>query len=289
MKMLLPFLLAGAFLASCSKLNDNVAHLAENSTPQDSISQDSLAKTPIYGIDPYDDIMFYKYYIDAFVKCDTLMAWIGNRFVISDTNKFCITGDPDQQSILINITGSLVKNRANIYNSVIVYAGYDCTNDPCLNPVYEMHSKKVGDGAFDREILMRKKKSEVASVYTLKDIVITSDKSFGNHFPAGTDLSSFFYIIIDDIYATVRNNYVPESGVLPDNPDYDPDNPQTRRRFRMDEVNLEDYPYISADWTLFMHTRPENSGDYTFHIKATYTNGTILETDTNSIYVKGKI
>jgi len=285
MKKLLLILLAGIFafemITSCNKSDENIVFLDGNKETQDSIPKDTLPPAP----DPYWDgpWYYYKSYIDDFVKCDTLSVWYCKGGLnMDDANLFSIDPAPDRQSgMLIRVRGSIVKDPANSYH---VQVALEDEPYPVQQEEYDKYSKELGDTAFNKKLTENLKIPVVASLRTLKSVSITSDKSFGKDYPAGTDLSPLFYIIIDDIYATVKNKYVAVSGVLPSNAHYDKNYPQTTRRFRLNEVDLEDYPYISADWKLFLSPYPQLGTDYTLYIQATYTDGTVLETRVKKIF-----
>jgi hypothetical protein len=51
---------------------------------------------------------------------------------------------------------------------------------------------------------------------------------------------------------------------------------------------LEEYSFTEAEWRFFLDDKPDHTDTYTFHIKMTFTDGTVLENDAQPITIKGK-
>ncbi|NDV57999.1 hypothetical protein [Bacteroides sp. 519] len=240
-----------------------------------------------------------KSYIGAFIKCDSLKITHADGLVIDEENKLCYwLEDSSQENIVIGVNGqqpTCQKYPTNYFcqfpyigSTDILMSNGDNPNDPYyldIQAQYDKYIEEVGDTTYNKA----GGRGVIVSCVSIKNISITANKEFDKNYPANTDLSSFFLILFDDIYATIKNNYihVPESYTfcyLNHVPSID--NPESWRC--LSKTNLEDYLFTEAFWLLFLNRKPEKTDTYTFHIKITFADGTVLENDAPPIVIKGK-
>ncbi|WP_291528541.1 hypothetical protein [Bacteroides sp. UBA939] len=255
---------------------------------------------------------YLKSYIDMFIECDSLDIWSFGGMAIDDENKRYDIVDngssPEGIGISVNATYPAKdywsSYPTNIYYPVLLFESPNHLQINDDNPYYrhiqiqyDKYIEEVGDTTYNRMIGGRygNKKGVVITVFPLKEVVITADKSFGSDYPAGTDLSSLFRIIFDDVYATVHNGYMAAPGTYRYiatyySDEYFVNSPMSIRCLKLSEINLEDYPFTEARWDFFLEAKPEKTDTYTFHVKLTFTDGTVLEGDSRrgAIMVKGR-
>lgn len=237
---------------------------------------------------------FCKSYIDAFIKCDSLSFLSVDGVAIDKVNMRFYNVAKSQENILICVFGdepSRIRGATNVfcsekskyrpwYHEYPGHAFYDS-----IYAQYDKYIEMIGDTAYNKTLKLRWLR--VVCLSALKKVVITADKDFSDNFPAGTDLSPLFYIGFDDVYATVKNDYKTAPYTYQwDNTDSDIV-PISYRCLKLSEANLEEYPFIEPEWELCLDAKPEKTDNYTFHVKFTFADGTVLEGDAPAITVKG--
>jgi hypothetical protein len=255
---------------------------------------------------PYPDKeIYFKSYIKEFIKCDSLKLFSHSGYVLDKENKLYTHGvdETSLEGIIIAVSGRTPAKRnypANLFYDVdIINSAGLLPNGSTPDPYdldrktgYKKLTKEVGDTAYNRKIEYDKRLPLVVTISPVKKVIITADKSFGANFQSGTDLSSFFSIIFDDAYATIKNNYVQAPGTYRYDCEpytlYSADSPKSLRYLKLSDTNLEKYPFTEAAWDFFLESKPEHTDSYTFHVKITFTDGTVLEGDAPTIKVQGK-
>ena len=237
---------------------------------------------------------FCKSYIDTFIKCDSLSFLSTDGIAIDKINMRFYNVTKSQENILIYVSGDEPSNSGTTnvfcseesryrpwYHEYPGHAFYDS-----IYAQYDKYIEMIGDTAYNKTLELRWL-LRIVSLSALKKVVITANKDFNGKFPMGTDLSSLFYIGFDDVYATVKNGYktAPHTYQL----DYTDNDivPISYRCLKLSEANLEEYPFIEPQWGLCLDVKPEKTDNYTFHVKFTFADGTVLEGDAPAITVKG--
>lgn len=254
---------------------------------------------------------FCKSYTSLFIECDSLHIWCYGGLIVNKEDKTLFrTGDYNSsENVAIGINAQNPRRSqwgdhpTNIYYPVwgIGSTGYlmsngDDPNDPYYlerQAGYDKFIEEIGDTAYNKEFTFWEVGKHIALiVFPLKEVIVTANKSFGRDLPTGTNLNSLFYISFDDVYASIKNDYKPIADSYKhtyDGRKTDPDRrPESIRLLELSEANLEDYPFVQADWDLILHEKPERSDTYTFHIKMTFTDGTVLEEDSTPFMIKGR-
>lgn len=250
-----------------------------------------------YNYGPSPDATFYfKSYIKEFIKCDSLKLFSHSGYVLDKENKLYTHGvdETSLEGVVITASGEIPAKKnypTNIFYDVVNVSAPD-PYDLDRKTGYERLTKEVGDTTYNRKIFNYKRIPLVVTISPVKKVIITADKSFGADFQPGTDLSSFFSIIFDDAYATIKNNYVQAPGTYRYDCEpytlYSADSPKSLRYLKLSDTNLEKYPFTEAVWDFFLENKPEHTDSYTFHVKIIFTDGTVLEGDAQTIKVQGK-
>lgn len=264
---------------------------------------------------PTPDVLpsvYQKSYISMFIRCDSLDISSYGGITIDKERKIIYRNDiyTSSENIAINVDATKpAYNRysgypTNIYYPVpyigstdVLFSNGDNPNDHYYQERqtgYERYIEEVGDTVFDRTIRWSDFKPEViATCIPLKNVVITADKSFGSNLTPGVDLSPLFDIAFDDVHATIKSGYT----AAPDTYRYRPENyddkylkngPMSFRCISLFAANLEDYSFTKAQWEFYLTVKPERTDTYTFHVKLTFADGTVLEDDAPPVAVKGK-
>ncbi len=245
---------------------------------------------------------YFKSYIKEFIKCDSLQLYSNSGYIVDKENKLYYCGDRTSlEGIVIAASGKTPAKRSyptNIFYDIdIINSAGLLPNGSNADPYdldrktgYEKLTKEVGDTTYSRKIFYNKRLPLFVSISPVKKVVITADKSFGTNFKSGTDLSSFFSIIFDDAYATIKNHYVQVPGTYKyeSYASYSTDSPKSIRYLKLSDTNLENYPFTEASWDFFLESKPERTDIYKFNVKMTFTDGTVLEGDAPAIKVQGK-
>jgi hypothetical protein len=148
---------------------------------------------------------------------------------------------------------------------------------------YDHYITLIGDTSYN--VQTRDYLTTSAIITPLKSIAIVADKDFSSDYPAGSDLSPLFTVYFDDPYSTVKNGYKQVEGtyrfieIAP--------HPQSIFKSKLSEANFEKRPFIGDEWLCFLDAAPEKTDTYTFQVKVTFADGTVLEATAPSINIKG--
>ncbi len=238
---------------------------------------------------------FYKSYIDAFIKCDSLSLLSRDGVAVDKVNMKFYNVAKSQGNIVIFVFGGWPRLIKVPPTNIIFSKGNESylrhLNDPdqafydSVYAQYDKYIEMIGDTAYNKT--MYGKWYREVCLSALKKVVITADKDFNDNLPAGTDLSPLFYIRFDDVYATVKNGYKTAPYTHPWNDVASDIEPVSYRCLKLSEADLEEYPFIEPQWGLCLDVKPEKTDNYTFHVKFTFADGTVLEGDAPAITVKG--
>ena len=257
------------------------------------------------GDGDYIPEIYIKSYISKFIKCDKIEITSNNGFIVDEKNKlFYHSGDDNSlEGLVVTVWGDKPASwdyPTNMFYPVpqigstgFLLSNGDSPNDPYYlerQAGYDRYVEEVGDTTYNRTLNFMQAVGCVVSCIPVKSVTITADKSFGSDFPVNTDLSPFFSIIFDDVYATIKNNYAPVSGSYqPKIDSYDPiNNPVSYRYLRLSEINLEEYLFTRVLWDLFLDSKPEQTDTYTFYVTMEFTDGTVLKGEAPPIKIKGR-
>jgi hypothetical protein len=164
-----------------------------------------------------------------------------------------------------------------------------CFDDPDTKDEYEKYSVLTGDTCFNQSFHSGYPAAR-AIITPLQSITVTANRDFSEHYKAGSDLSNLFMVFFEDPYSVVKNGYTNPEGYftfMGKQPFGDPSYPPYIVRVRLSEANFPERPFIDDKWVLFLEEAPEETGEYTFHIKVTYTDGRMLETSAPPIHLRG--
>ncbi|GHT43475.1 hypothetical protein AGMMS49965_17320 [Bacteroidia bacterium] len=280
------------FFLFCTMLGLSACESDTNSTP-----------SPDYALAP---IVTLKSYIETFVDCKQIsihsvtgvkvdetkkvFGSCSDRWVVGETNnKVFSVAD----GIELDILGHILD-----WESIDTCIFYDNSyfDVPTLNDDdrayylerkrgYDYYTALIGDTAYNARLRGDATPLARAIITPLKSIVIVADKDFSSNYLAGSDLSSLFTVYFDDPYSTVKNGYKSVGGTYRfiDHDVF----PQSVFKTKLSEANFEERPFINAEWLCFLDVAPEKTDTYSFLIKATFVNGTVLEATAPPINIKG--
>jgi hypothetical protein len=250
-------------------------------------------------------IRTYKSYIETFVKCKKIIVQSVGEVKIDETKKVIgpctyrwTTGEtnPNILSVTDGIELDIYGHQSSIdeKDTCVFYDNSSFTvstlNESERN--YYLERKKgydhyitlIGDTSYNAQLRADESSLSWAIITPLKSIVIVADKDFSNDYPAGSDLSPLFTVYFNDLYSTVKNGYKSIEGTyrfVEDAPF-----PESIRKVKLSEANFEERPFIGPQWLCFLDVAPETTGTYTFLVKATFVDGTVLESSAPPINIK---
>jgi hypothetical protein len=154
---------------------------------------------------------------------------------------------------------------------------------------YDKYINVVGDTAFNKKAVST---IAVAILDTLSSIIITANKDFGVNHLAGANLSSLFSIYFYDLYAFIKNGYQPPEGTYNISDEHFIAPPDERIHMplfkaKLSELNFAERPFIGNEWYCHLEVAPEKTGEYTFNVQVTLVDGTVLESLSPPINIKG--
>lgn len=230
-----------------------------------------------------------KSYITSYVKCDCIhYIQSGSDYIINEEERIYHQGrtwDSSGENIVLSVGAEKTENDQNTFS----YTHLTQMPPPIPSAEYNKYMEEVGDTSYNMTFNSdaNPKGAVIVICVPLKSVVITSDKNFGVNYPTGTNLNQFFSIIFDNVYASIRNGYVRVDGSY--RRSYEsPESLTSLELAKLSEINLEEYPFIEAKWDFLLYTRPEETDIYTFHVKLTFVDGTVLEGDAPPVTVKGR-
>jgi hypothetical protein len=256
--------------------------------------------------------VFLKSYIQYFVECghksreftvqlsygliedndQKTIEWRG-----SDIESSAIYGINDNICIHIESRRVLVRDSSEFYNvpqigsSGFLFSNGDDPNESFYlerQKGYDKYIEMVGDTSFNKKVSGLP--HTISIITPLRDIAITCDKNFGANYPAGSNLSEIFMVFFDDIYSTVRNGYRPVEdsyAYYPRGFNYEEYNPQSLVKVRLSEANFPERPFIGNAWNCILDVAPEHTDTYTFTVKVTLVDGTLLESKVSAVNIRG--
>jgi hypothetical protein len=252
-------------------------------------------------------IMTYRSYIEGFVKCrqirvqsvlgvkiDETKRTFGpciDRLVLGETNSdtFSVTDGIELDIYRHHLSNSDEEDTCVFYDnsSFTVSTLNESEQNYYLERKkgYDHYITLIGDTSYNTQLRGDETSLSWAIITPLKSIVIVADKDFSNDYPAGSDLSPLFTVYFNDPYSTVKNGYKSIEGTYKsvENAPY----PESIRKVKLSEANFEERPFIGDRWLCFLDVAPETTGTYTFLVKATFVDGTVLESPAPSINIKG--
>lgn len=162
-----------------------------------------------------------------------------------------------------------------------------------LNLKYQEYLDLIGDKGFDKKYrnygVLCSPCLSVAIIDTLQSVAVTCDKDFTENLPAGSNLNELFTIFYDDPYAVVKNGYRNYTGEDAFRDDYMvQDFPYAFIGNKLSAVDFTKKPFIGDTWILYLNEAPDKTDTYTFSVKITKTDGTVLSARTYPIGIKGK-
>ncbi|MDR1121457.1 MAG: hypothetical protein LBM08_11125 [Dysgonamonadaceae bacterium] len=163
---------------------------------------------------------------------------------------------------------------------------YDTKYDADRKKGFEKYRDLTGDTCFNQ--VLREPPTTVYAIITpLQHITITADKDFSEEYEAGSDLSGLFTVYFEDPYSVIKNGYrdIENTYKYTEGLPY----AQSVVKARLSEANFPERPFIGDEWELFLDVAPEETGTYTFHIKATFVDGTVLEAVAPPVNIQGQM
>jgi hypothetical protein len=151
---------------------------------------------------------------------------------------------------------------------------------------FEKYSALTGDTCFNRILHGDMAPGVRAIVTPLQYITITANKDFSEEYKSGSDLSGFFTVYFEDPYSVVKDGYKDEGNTykyvegLP--------YPQSVVKTLLSEANFPERPFIGDNWWFFLNVAPEETGEYIFSVKATFTDGTVLGVTAPPVNIRGR-
>ncbi|MDR1680870.1 MAG: hypothetical protein LBS12_03705 [Prevotellaceae bacterium] len=239
-------------------------------------------------------IIFVKSYISAFtenptayrthmvtgIKVDEQRKIVGihncrARWTVEETST-------EQYAVEDGITLVLrVSDAEGGYFDAIVDPDYPNSEEYRIRDGYRYYLALLGDTLFNQ--WMRGETTIMALITPLQSITVTSDKPFGRDYPAGSDLSALFTVYFEDPRADVMNGYRQVEGTY----SYVWQYPLSLFKARLSEADFAERPFGACEWLLFLDVAPEQTDEYTFLITVTSTDGTVVESVSPSVIIKG--
>jgi hypothetical protein len=256
----------------------------------------------------------FRSYINSFVKCEKLdVSYLAGleineekRIFIPNNTKWNSTW-PDTvthelfsviDGIVVFVKG-LAKDSSGYFYDVkgigsedFLFSNGHSPNEPFYLQRKEGYDKYI---AIISDTLFNKKTTAttaVALLDTLSSIVITTDKDFDANHPAGADLNSLFSVYFYDPYVFVKNGYQPPEGTYNNDDEVFIAPPDERIympffKEKLSEVNFVTRPFIGNEWYCLLDVAPEKTGEYIFNVTVTLVGGTVLESQSPPINIKG--
>jgi hypothetical protein len=249
-------------------------------------------------------IRTYKSYIGMFVKCQEMVVQsVGGVKIDEATKVFGPCADrwtigetsPYTFSVTDGIELDIMGHWTNVdERDTCIFYDNSYYSSPHLNEderSYYLERKKgydhyinlIGDTSYN--LRSRDGHLEIAIITPLKFLTIAADKNFSSDYPAGSDLSTLFTVYFDDMYSTVKNGYKSVEGTYKtlENSSLQ----ESIFKYKLSEANFEERPFIGYRWFCFLNVAPEETGTYTFKVKAEFVDGTVLEAQSPPINIKG--
>jgi hypothetical protein len=242
--------------------------------------------------DPYAPSFLSKSYIQWFIGYDRVQvtAWVGGFKVDENTKtiEYFIGIDPNDRysSLSDGIRLSMDIIGQNSFNNCARNVTYP--DDLCLEDTRKFLAlvAEIGDTSFNREVYTFEYMA-FSTLAQIKSVAITSDKDFNVDHPAGSSLNNLFTIYFNDPYALIKNNYRPIDGTYKYHTDiYTENYPFAVFKERLSAVNFMERPFIDYRWDVVLNVAPEITDAYTFYVRVTLADDTVLETST-SLNIQG--
>jgi hypothetical protein len=254
----------------------------------------------------------FKSYINTFVKCESLDAGYLAGLEIDTVKKVFDMNNTTWNSMwpdtvthdffsvtdgIVVVIKGLAKDSSGYFYDVpqigsddFLFSNGHSPNEPFYlqrKEGYDKYITMIGDTLFNK---ITASTIAVAILDTLSYIDITTDKNFDVNHPAGANLSSIFSIYFQDPYAFIKNGYQPPRGTYNNNNFIA--HPEERIyaplfKVKLSETNFAERPFIGNDWYCLLDAVPEKTGEYVFNVKVTLIDGTVLETQSPPINIKG--
>jgi hypothetical protein len=256
----------------------------------------------------------FRSYINTFVECKKLNVSYLAGLEINEEKKIFITNNTEWNSmwpdtvtheffsvtdgIVVFIEG-LAKDSSGYFYDVpqtgsddFLFSNGHSPNEPFYlqrKIGYDQYIALIGDTLFNKKATTT---IAAALLDTLSSIIITASKDFDVNHSAGTNLSSLFSVYFYDPYAFVKNGYQPPEGTYNNNDELfiaPPDERIYAPLFKAEllEANFAERPFIGNEWYCLLDVAPEKTGEYIFHVKITLVDGTVLESQSPPINIKG--
>lgn len=124
---------------------------------------------------------------------------------------------------------------------------------------------------------------------TLSFIKITCNENYTKGYPAGSDISSLFFVCFEHPYLVVKNgykNYEGSDGYRLMN--IESNFPHAMIGGNLKTMNFSDRSYIGNVWICQLQQAPDNTGLYSFNVEVTTTKGKKMTTISKPFTIKGK-
>jgi hypothetical protein len=256
----------------------------------------------------------FRSYIKTFVKCEKLEASYLAGLEINDEKRIFITNNTEWNSMWLDtvtheifsvndgiavFVKGLAKDSSGYFYDVkgigsedFLFSNGHSPNEPFYlqrKEGYDKYIAIIGDTLFNKKAATT---VAVSLLDTLSSIIITADKDFDADHSADSDLSSLFSVYFYDPYAFVKNGYQPPEGTynIDDEAFIAPPDERIYTPFfkeKLSEANFAERPFIGNEWYCLLNLAPAKTGEYVFHVKVTLVDGTVLETRSPSINIKG--
>ncbi|MDR2010344.1 MAG: hypothetical protein LBQ22_07670 [Bacteroidales bacterium] len=250
----------------------------------------------------------FKSYIQTFVNCKKKMAVsVVVGVEIDETKKIFGLSGPSYDRLLAGETNPDVFSVSDGMMLEILGHWQDSVfNDTCIifdadtssaldgegrtyyietKTKYDYYTALIGDTSYNAQLRGDEGPNARAIITPLNSITIVADRNFSSDYPAGSDLSPLFTVYFDDLYSTVKNGYKPVEGTYRfyENLPY----PQSIVKVKLSEANFAGRPFIGVEWYCLLDVAPEKTDTYTFRVKSTFIDGTVLEATAPPINIKG--
>jgi hypothetical protein len=251
----------------------------------------------------------YKSYIGSFVECRRLEVYSVIGLTVNEEAKSFNKGDVVWRSFwadtlnreLFCVDDNIFLFVEGLSDSIGYYwdvpvgtSGFYFSNGRSPNEPFYLEIRKkydeyidiIGDTLFNKRLRGDERPLVLSIATPLSSIIITADKDFGDDYPAGSDLSSLFTVYFDDPYATIKNGY---KAIADTYTEYEEELPYPQSIFKtkLSEVNFPERPFIGNEWRCLLDVPPQQTGEYTFNVKVTVTNGVVIEGTVPPINIKG--
>jgi hypothetical protein len=210
-------------------------------------------------------MILHKSYIERFLECENISLNVRYGFSLDETNK----------TILDMNTHAVEDFEYSLSDGIEIgvnMSGYEIDQQN-KKELYDELTESIGDTNWGMELPISGR-TFTAMKETITDFKITTETDYDATHPAGSDVSSYFTVYYDDMYATVKNGYKSMPGYY--HHSWIGDLPQSCYKSVLSTMDFSVKPYIADEIGCVLTQKPATAGSYSFTFTIALDNGKIL-------------